>query len=142
MGNEVVTPSRVDSKLGHTPWPSTGRDEAIELGKTAPPVSTSIAGENRRRRRPYRLRRRLLAVPPPYRRRPPVRVVSGRGTGATSVLGVLDLGLPGKDGIEVLRELRAEDSPLTRHAPGAHIRHLYHDREELTLVGDVRAAGE
>jgi len=41
------------------------------------------------------------------------------------------------DAIALLRELRALDSPLTLHAPGARIRHLYHDREEITLVGEV-----
>jgi hypothetical protein len=28
---------------------------------------------------------------------------------------------------------------LARRAPTARIRHLYHDREELTLVGEVGA---
>jgi 23S rRNA (cytidine2498-2'-O)-methyltransferase len=41
------------------------------------------------------------------------------------------------DAIALLRELRAPDSPLIRHAPGTRIRHLYHDREEFTLVGEV-----
>lgn len=43
------------------------------------------------------------------------------------------------DPVALLAELRAADSPLTRHAPGTRIRHLYHDREEFTLVGDVTA---
>jgi 23S rRNA (cytidine2498-2'-O)-methyltransferase len=41
------------------------------------------------------------------------------------------------DAIALLRELRAPGSPLTQHAPGVRIRHLYHDREEFTLVGEV-----
>jgi 23S rRNA (cytidine2498-2'-O)-methyltransferase len=40
------------------------------------------------------------------------------------------------DAIALLRELRAPESPLTLHAPGARIRHLYHDREEFTIVGE------
>jgi 23S rRNA (cytidine2498-2'-O)-methyltransferase len=44
--------------------------------------------------------------------------------------------------VALLRELRAPDSPLSRYAPGFMIRHLYHDREEFTVVGEVRAAGE
>jgi 23S rRNA (cytidine2498-2'-O)-methyltransferase len=39
------------------------------------------------------------------------------------------------DPIVLLRELRVAGSSLVRHAPGARIRHLYHDREELTVVG-------
>jgi 23S rRNA (cytidine2498-2'-O)-methyltransferase len=41
------------------------------------------------------------------------------------------------DPIALLRELRAPGSPLTPHAPAARIRHLYHDREELTVVGEL-----
>lgn len=41
------------------------------------------------------------------------------------------------DPIALLRELRAPGSPFAAHAPGAHIRHLYHDREEFTVVGNV-----
>ena len=43
------------------------------------------------------------------------------------------------DPIALLRELRAPGSPLVAHAPGARISHLYHDREEFTVVGEVRA---
>jgi 23S rRNA (cytidine2498-2'-O)-methyltransferase len=32
-----------------------------------------------------------------------------------------------------------QDSILQRYAPGVRIRHLYHDREEFTLTGEVRA---
>lgn len=44
------------------------------------------------------------------------------------------------DPIALLRELRAPDSVLQRHAPGVRIRHLYHDREEFTLAGEVTAS--
>jgi len=43
------------------------------------------------------------------------------------------------DSVALLRELRAPESPLTRYAPGFLIRHLYHDREEFTVVGEVKA---
>lgn len=38
-----------------------------------------------------------------------------------------------------LTQLRAGDGILSRHAPGFRIRHLYHDREEFTVVGEVKA---
>jgi 23S rRNA (cytidine2498-2'-O)-methyltransferase len=41
------------------------------------------------------------------------------------------------DPIALLRELRAADSPFSKHAPNFRIRHLYHDREEFTLVGEL-----
>ena len=41
------------------------------------------------------------------------------------------------DPVRLLRELRVPDSPLARHAPGARILHLFHDREEFTVVGAV-----
>jgi 23S rRNA (cytidine2498-2'-O)-methyltransferase len=40
------------------------------------------------------------------------------------------------DPIGLLRELRAPGHPLRPHAPGVRVRHLYHDREEFTLVGE------
>lgn len=43
------------------------------------------------------------------------------------------------DPVALLRELRAVGSPLAAHASAFRIRHLYHDREEFTLVGEVRA---
>jgi 23S rRNA (cytidine2498-2'-O)-methyltransferase len=43
------------------------------------------------------------------------------------------------DPVGLLRELEREDSPLLRHARGMRIRHLYHDREEFTLVGERTA---
>ena len=45
------------------------------------------------------------------------------------------------DSVALLRELHAPDSPLSRHAPGFQVRHLYHDREEFTVVGTVKARG-
>lgn len=50
---------------------------------------------------------------------------------------VINLKFGRVDAIALLRELRAPGSPLSRLAPGTSIRHLYHDREELTLVGEV-----
>jgi 23S rRNA (cytidine2498-2'-O)-methyltransferase len=41
------------------------------------------------------------------------------------------------DAIALLRELRAPGSPFAAHAPSARVRHLYHDREEFTVVGEV-----
>ncbi|MFI5356483.1 MAG: SAM-dependent methyltransferase [Opitutales bacterium] len=44
------------------------------------------------------------------------------------------------DAVALLRELRAPDAPWVRGTTGLRIRHLYHDREELTLTGAVRRA--
>ena len=41
------------------------------------------------------------------------------------------------DAVALLCELQAPDSPFAAHAPGFHLRHLYHDREEFTVVGEV-----
>jgi 23S rRNA (cytidine2498-2'-O)-methyltransferase len=41
------------------------------------------------------------------------------------------------DPLELLREVRAADSPFTIHTRNLHIRHLYHNREEFTLMGEV-----
>ena len=41
------------------------------------------------------------------------------------------------DPIALLQELRQPGSILHRCAPGLRIRHLYHDREEFTLTGEV-----
>ena len=40
--------------------------------------------------------------------------------------------------LALLPELRAADSPFVRHAATFRIRHLYHDREEFTVVGTAR----
>lgn len=50
---------------------------------------------------------------------------------------VINLKFGRVDPIELLAELRGPESPFTRHAPGFRIRHLYHDREEFTVVGEV-----
>lgn len=50
---------------------------------------------------------------------------------------VINLKFGRVDAIALLRELRAPNSPFTIHAPGTSIRHLYHDREEFTVVGEV-----
>lgn len=42
------------------------------------------------------------------------------------------------DPVALLRELRAADSALVRHAPGFRVRHLFHDRDEFTVVGKVK----
>ncbi len=52
---------------------------------------------------------------------------------------VINLKFGRVDAVALLRELRAPDSPFSRYAPGTRIRHLYHDREELTLTGEVKA---
>ena len=41
------------------------------------------------------------------------------------------------DPLALLRELRAPGSPFSAHARDLRIRHLYHDREEFTVVGRV-----
>jgi len=51
---------------------------------------------------------------------------------------VINLKFGRVDPIALLGELRTPDSPLSRHATGVRIQHLYHDREELTLVGEVK----
>ena len=43
------------------------------------------------------------------------------------------------DPIALLRELRASGSSLAGAAPDFRVRHLYHDREEFTVVGEVTA---
>lgn len=41
------------------------------------------------------------------------------------------------DPLALLEELKSPSSIFTKHAPGTKIRHLYHNREELTLVGTL-----
>ena len=41
------------------------------------------------------------------------------------------------DPLGMLEELRAPEGVLTRCAPGWRVRHLFHDREEVTVVGSV-----
>jgi 23S rRNA (cytidine2498-2'-O)-methyltransferase len=39
--------------------------------------------------------------------------------------------------VALLRELRATNTGLVHHLPDLRICHLFHDREEFTLVGEV-----
>lgn len=48
---------------------------------------------------------------------------------------VINLKFGHVDAIALLRELRAPESPFSKQVEGCRIRHLYHDREELTIVG-------
>jgi 23S rRNA (cytidine2498-2'-O)-methyltransferase len=50
---------------------------------------------------------------------------------------VINLKFGHVDAIALLRELRAPGSVIRQHAAGVCIRHLYHDREEFTVVGRV-----
>jgi len=43
------------------------------------------------------------------------------------------------DPLALLREVHAPGSPFVRYAANWRVRHLYHDREEFTLVGELRA---
>ncbi len=43
------------------------------------------------------------------------------------------------DAIALLREVTSPDSPFVKHTTSLRVRHLYHDREEFTLVGEVRS---
>lgn len=40
--------------------------------------------------------------------------------------------------LALLQEVRSAGSPFVAHARGLRIRHLYHDREEFTLVGETK----
>jgi len=51
---------------------------------------------------------------------------------------IINLKFGRTDPVALLRELRAETSPFVRHAASFRIRHLYHDRAELTVVGSVK----
>jgi 23S rRNA (cytidine2498-2'-O)-methyltransferase len=43
------------------------------------------------------------------------------------------------DPLALLRDVRAPESVFSRCATNVRVRHLYHDREEFTIVGEVRA---
>ena len=43
------------------------------------------------------------------------------------------------DALTLLKELRAKGSPFAAHAKNFHIRHLYHNREEFTVVGELNS---
>jgi 23S rRNA (cytidine2498-2'-O)-methyltransferase len=49
---------------------------------------------------------------------------------------VINLKFGRVDPLALLRDLRAPGSPLVRHAAHLRVRHLVHDREELTVVGE------
>jgi 23S rRNA (cytidine2498-2'-O)-methyltransferase len=50
---------------------------------------------------------------------------------------VINLKFGHVDSLALLREIRASGSPFARHAIRLHVRHLYHDREEFTVVGET-----
>jgi 23S rRNA (cytidine2498-2'-O)-methyltransferase len=52
---------------------------------------------------------------------------------------VINLKFGRTDALALLREVRAPASVFARRAEQVRIRHLYHDREEFTVVGEVRA---
>jgi len=52
---------------------------------------------------------------------------------------VINLKFGHVDALALLREIRAADSPYRQHASGLRIRHLYHDREEFTVVGETKS---
>ncbi len=49
---------------------------------------------------------------------------------------VINLKFGHVDPLALLREVGAAGSPFARHATNLRIRHLYHDREEFTVVGE------
>lgn len=51
---------------------------------------------------------------------------------------VINLKFGRADPLALLHELRAPASPFAAHATAVRIRHLYHDREEFTVVGETR----
>lgn len=50
---------------------------------------------------------------------------------------VINLKFGRVDPLALLQELRAPASPFAAHAAAVRIRHLYHDREEFTVVGET-----
>jgi 23S rRNA (cytidine2498-2'-O)-methyltransferase len=50
---------------------------------------------------------------------------------------VINLKFGRVDPLALLAELRAPASPFVVHATSVRIRHLYHDREEFTVIGDT-----
>jgi len=51
---------------------------------------------------------------------------------------VINLKFGHVDSLALLAEIRAATSPYMTHATDLRIRHLYHDREEFTVVGTTR----
>jgi 23S rRNA (cytidine2498-2'-O)-methyltransferase len=54
---------------------------------------------------------------------------------------VINLKFGHVDALALLREVRAANSPFARYVRNLRVRHLYHDREEFTLVGEVISSG-
>ncbi len=54
---------------------------------------------------------------------------------------VINLKFGRTDPLALLQEIRGKGSPFAAHASRLCIRHLYHDREEFTLVGETAAVG-
>lgn len=52
---------------------------------------------------------------------------------------VINLKFGHVDSLALLREIQAPDSPFVKHATNLRIRHLYHDREEFTVVGETKS---
>jgi 23S rRNA (cytidine2498-2'-O)-methyltransferase len=50
---------------------------------------------------------------------------------------VINLKFGHVDSLALLKEITAADSPFAKHATNLRIRHLYHDREEFTVVGET-----
>jgi 23S rRNA (cytidine2498-2'-O)-methyltransferase len=51
---------------------------------------------------------------------------------------VINLKFGRVDPIGLIGELRSADSPFVKHGTNVRIHHLYHDREEFTVIGDVK----
>jgi 23S rRNA (cytidine2498-2'-O)-methyltransferase len=54
---------------------------------------------------------------------------------------VINLKFGHVDSLGLLREVHAPGSPFATHATNVRIRHLYHDREEFTVVGETTTDG-
>jgi len=52
---------------------------------------------------------------------------------------VINLKFGHVDSLGLLREIRAAESPFVTHAQRLRVRHLYHDREEFSLVGETKS---
>jgi 23S rRNA (cytidine2498-2'-O)-methyltransferase len=50
---------------------------------------------------------------------------------------VINLKFGHVDSLALLKEITAPESPFAKHATNLRIRHLYHDREEFTVVGET-----
>ena len=55
---------------------------------------------------------------------------------------VINLKFGHVDPLALLHELRAAESVFVRSATAVRLRHLYHDREEFTVVGTARPSGQ